>query len=612
MPARLFKLLVVLTLGVGAVAVVAQTKPRIDKAADLPRFTYAIDGRVEDILRDDAKFARFATDVRRDAQSVLDGYQIDDRATLRQLEGELAQLDYLDGNLDAALQRLARVKALQDKPAEKLLSGLQMRALIDAQRKIGDRSSPAFRAEAGRLIEAELAQIPYETVQNEVKELKASAEIASEALTLGYVRDVIQPTVDKAGSLSSDLAPVIVSAKYRLVASLPLKSTLIDTYSRYLAAHKVDKPDIWAARDVKLPPGKRYTPVNVAVWDGGTDTALFADRVVKDGGKPAVIAFDRFARPATGDLQPIPPELKARIPQLKSRLKGFSDLQSNVDSPEASEVKQYLSTLKPDEYKTAMEELGLSGNWMHGTHVAGITMAGNPYARLVTGRIEFDWHLLPDPCPSRELVERDARNQQAYVDFFRKHRVRVVNMSWSGSVKGFEEQLELCNIGKTPDERKKIARDYFEIQKAALTKAFASAPDILFITAAGNSNEDASFAEDIPAGIVLPNLMTVGAVDKAGDEASFTSYGPTVVVHANGYQVESMIPGGDALAESGTSMASPQVANLAAKILAVDPKLAPAQVIKLIRDTADKTADGRRTLVNPKKALAKVQAKAAA
>jgi subtilisin family serine protease len=134
---------------------------------------------------------------------------------------------------------------------------------------------------------------------------------------------------------------------------------------------------------------------------------------------------------------------------------------------------------------------------------------------------------------------------------------------------------------------------------------------MLFITAAGNSNEDASFTEDIPAGIVLPNLMTVGAVDKAGDEASFTSYGPTVVVHANGYQVESIIPGGDKLAESGTSMASPQVANLAAKILAVAPKLKPSEVIAIIRDTAEKTPDGRRTLVNPRKALQRVEAKAA-
>ena len=609
MSIRLLALIVALGLSTTALG---QGKPRIEKAADLPRFTYKIDGSVEDVIRDDAKFRRFAADVRRDAESVLSGYQIDDRATLRQIEGELTQLDYLDGNLDSALKRAARVRELQEKPADKLMSGLQLRAMVGAQHKVGNRTSDAYRAETGRLIDADLAQMPYDVVQNEVKEAKASAEIASEALTLGYARTVVQPTVDKAGSLSSDLAPILVSARYRLTASLPLKATLIETYSRYLAAHKVDKPDIWAARDVQLAPGKALATVNVAVWDGGLDTALFADRIVKDANQPAVIAFDRYAKPAAGALQPIPAELQNRIPQMKSRLKGFSDLQSNIDSPEASEVKQYLSSLKPEEYKPAFEELGLAGNWMHGTHVAGITMAGNPYARLVTGRIEFDWHMLPDPCPTRELAERDARNQQAYVDFFKQHGVRVVNMSWGGSVKGIEEQLELCNIGSGPDERKKIARDYFEIQKDALMKAFASAPAILFVTAAGNSNEDASFVEDIPAGIALPNLLTVGAVDKAGDEASFTSYGPTVVVHANGYQVESVIPGGDKLAESGTSMASPQVANLAAKILAVNPKLKPEEVIRLIRGTADKTADGRRTLVNPKKAVQAAEAKSAA
>ncbi|HET8832078.1 MAG TPA: S8 family serine peptidase [Casimicrobiaceae bacterium] len=609
MPIRLLAL--VIALGLSTVAS-AQGKPRIEKAADLPRFTYKIDGSVEDVIRDDAKFRRFAADVRRDAESVLAGYQIDDRATLRQIEGELTQLDFLEGNLDSALKRAARVKELQEKPADKLMSGLQLRAMVGAQRSAGNRTSDAYRAEVGRLIDADLAKMPYEVVQNEVKEAKAAAEIISEALTLGYARTVVQPTVDKAGALSSDLAPVLVNARYRLTASLPLKATLVNTYGRYLTAHNVDKPDIWAARNVALPPGKPYSPVNVAVWDGGVDTTLFADRLVKDSSDPAVIAFDRYAKPATGALQPIPAELQSRIPRMKSRLKGFSDLQSNIDSPEASEVKQYLSTLKPDEYKPAFEELGLAGNWMHGTHVAGITMAGNPYARLVVGRIEFDWHMLPDPCPTRELAERDARNQQAYVDFFKRHNVRVVNMSWGGSVKGFEEALELCNIGKTPDERKTIAREYFEIQKAALTKAFESAPNVLFITAAGNSDEDASFIEDIPAGIVLPNLMAVGAVDKAGDEASFTSYGPTVVVHANGYQVESVIPGGDKLAESGTSMASPQVANLAAKILAVNPKLTPADVIKLIRDTADKTSDGRRTLVNPRKAIEAAGAKSVA
>ena len=591
--------------------VVAQEKKRIDKAADLPRFTYKVDAKLDEIVRDDAKFRAFAKDLRRDIESVLAQYEIADKAMLRQLLGTLARLDYLEGRYDAALANLARIRDLEEKPADKLMSGVSMRAMIDAERKTGNRTSDAYRAEVKRQVSAELDKMPYEVVQNEVKEAKAGNEIASEALALGYLREAVQPTVDKAGALSSDLAPILVGARFRIVAQLPVKDTLVDAYSVYLAAHKVDKPDIWAAREVTLAPDKG-TPVTIAIWDSGVDTALFGTKVVKGpDGKPMVIAFDKYANPATGELQPIPEALRGKVPQLKSRLKGFSDLQSNIDSPEATEVKKFLSTLKPDEYKSAIEEIRLAGNWMHGTHVAGIAAAGNPYARLVVARIEFGNTLRPDPCPSKELAERDAKSMQSYVDFMKKNGVRVVNMSWGGSVKGVEEDLELCNIGKTPDERKALAREYFDMQKNALTKAMASAPETLFVAAAGNENQDSSFAEAIPAGIVLPNLLTVGAVDKAGDEASFTSYGPTVVVHANGYQVESVIPGGEKLAESGTSMASPQVANLAGKILAVNPALKPEQVITIIRDTADKTPDGRRTLVNPKKAVESAARKAA-
>jgi len=337
------------------------------------------------------------------------------------------------------------------------------------------------------------------------------------------------------------------------------------------------------------------------------DTALFRDRLVGDGGKPAVIGFDRYEKPANVELQPIPNDLAGRLPAMKSRLKGFSDLQSNIDSPEAAEVKAYFGGMKPEEYKAAIEELGLAGNYIHGTHVAGIAMAGNPYARLAVARLEFDWHIVPEPCPTPELVAKNATNVQAYVDFFKRQRVRVVNMSWGGSVKGYEEALELCGIGKDPEERKTIARKYFETGRAALERAIRGAPGILFVAAAGNDNADATFAEDIPAAIAAPNLLTVGAVDRAGDEASFTSYGPTVVAHANGYQVESVIPGGEKLAESGTSMAAPQATNLAAKMLAVNPKLTPTDVIRIIRDTVEKTPDGRRMLLHPARAVEAAQ-----
>ena len=604
-------LLALLALSVVGPAV-GQTRQRIDKADDLPRFTYKIDGRLEDLIRDNAKFGAFAAEVRRDTESTLAKYDIADKATERQLLATIVQLDMLDSRYDAALAGSERIRALQEKPADKLLSGITTSAIVAGERKAGNRTSEAYRGEVAQSIADTLKPLPYDIIANEIKETKAGAETLGEGRLIGAVRERLQPIVDKSGSLSSDLAPSVIGIKYALTYVLPLKQTFIDTYGAYLAAHHVDKPDIWAAREVALPAGKGYTPVTIAVWDSGVDTQLFPGRVVMDSGKPDVIAFDRYSNPTTGELMPIPADLKNRVPEMKSRLKGFSDLQSDVDSPEASEVKQFMSTLKPGEYKAAFEELGLAGDWLHGTHVAGITVAGNPYARLVVGRIEFDWHLLPDPCPSKELSERDARNMQSYVDFFKKNGVRVVNMSWGGSVKGFEEALEQCNIGKTAEERKALAREYFEIQKNALTKAMASAPEILFVAAAGNSNDNASFIEDIPAGIVLPNLIAVGAVDKAGDEASFTSYGPTVVVHANGYQVESVIPGGEKLAESGTSMASPQVVNLAAKILAVDPKLKPTEVIEIIRSTANKTADGRRFLVNPKDALRAAEMKKAA
>ena len=594
-----------------AASPLALAKKRIEKATDMPTFTYKVEGKLEDLVRDAGAFSRFAAQVRRDNQSVLDGYEIADKAAHRDLLAVQAQIDFLEGRYAEAAKRAEEIRALEEKPADKLISGMAIRTMVAAQAKAGDITSEAYRKEVGRLVAAELAKHPFAVIENDIKGYKSSAEIIGEALILGGVRDRLQPVVDKAGGvMSSDFAPAIVRSRFALVTRLPLKQVLIDTYSAYLAANKVEKADIWAARDVALPEGAGYAPVRIAIWDSGVDAPIFKDRAVRDGaGKPLFIAFDVFENPSKSPLVPIPAELRDRLPTMKSRMKGLSDLQSNVDSPEASEVKAALSKLKREEYKAVVEELGLAGNYSHGTHVAGIAMAGNPYARLLNARLEFGYKLLPDPCPTRELAEKNARNMKAYVDFFRKNGVRVVNMSWGGTAKSLENDLELCNIGKNPEERKAIAREYFDMQKKALDAAIRGAPGILFVAAAGNSNADAAFEEAIPADLAAPNLLTVGAVDKAGDEAPFTSYGPTVKAHANGYQVESYLPGGDRVAFSGTSMASPQVAGLAAKMLAVNPKLKPAEVIAIILSTVEKTTDGRRFLVHPAKAVAAAKAK---
>lgn len=593
-------------LAATAVVTLAQpvAKPRIEKAADLPRFSYKVEGKLEDLVRDAAKFAPFAAAVRRDAESVIAGYDIPDRATLRGLVAQLAVMDFLDGQYDRALARLEEARALQDKPADKLMSGLRLRAMARAAKEHALNSEP-YRKAVADILASELSGMPFAVVANDVREVKMGAELIGEALILGRIREVMQPIADQNGMLSSDVAPGLVGARLRLQAQLPLKQTFIDAFSTYLAAHRVAKADIWAARDVALKASEGKARVTIGVWDSGVDTALFGSQVLRGKtGAPLLIAFDKYSRQATGELMPIPPELRARLPLMTARTKGFSDLQSNIDSPEASEVKAFLSRLAPEKYKEAIEEIGLAGSYEHGTHVAGIALAGNPHARLIVGRIEFQHTLKPDPCPSRTLVLREARAAQATVDFFKHHGARVVNMSWGGDVKGIENQLEQCGIGKTPESRKALAREYYDIGRKALAQAFASAPGILFVTAAGNSGDDASFVEDIPASIVLPNLLTVGAVDLAGDEAGFTSYGPTVKVHANGYQVESFLPGGTRAALSGTSMASPQVAGLAAKLLAVNPALTPTDLIRLIVSTAERTADGRRNLMHPRKALA--------
>jgi len=582
---------------------------KITRAADLPQFQYTIKGRVEDIVKSEEAFRPFAAEVRRNVESVLRDYQIDDAGTKRGLLSVLASLDILEGNDDAARKRLAEIKSLEEKPAAKAMSGIITGAILDAHADVHDRNSPAYRQAVYTSLKRKLEALPFDIVQNDLKSTKAGVEIASEALVVGQIRASFDPVVAKNGGLSSDMANALPNMRVLLVERLPLKDTLNEALGAYISAHAKEKPDIWTPRDVTLEAGK-YQPINVAVWDSGVDLNIFKDRVVRDGtGQPAVLAYDIDTRKTTGNLFPLNPEQARRFPEVKKELKGLSDLQANIESPESTELRQTMAKFKPEQVKPFIEELSLYGAYAHGTHVAGILTAGNPYARVATARITFDWKMLPDPCPSRAQAERDAAAPQDYVDFFKRNNVRVVNMSWGGTVSDVEGAMEKCSIGKTPDERKKTAREWFDLQKNGLEKAFLSAPDILFVAAAGNSNADSTFNEAIPASIKVPNLLTVGAVDKAGDEAAFTSYGQTVLVHANGYEVESYIPGGDRLKMSGTSMASPNVANLAAKILVVNPRLKPAQVIDLIRRTAEKTPDGRRNLIDPKKAIAAAQDK---
>jgi subtilisin family serine protease len=256
--------------------------------------------------------------------------------------------------------------------------------------------------------------------------------------------------------------------------------------------------------------------------------------------------------------------------------------------------------------KQTLENLDLVDNWAHGTHVTGIAFAGDPFARLIIGRITFDYHLVPE-TPTVEQSRKNAVAYKATVEYFKANGVRVVNMSWGGSLKDDEDALEANGVGGTAQERKKLARQIFDIDTAGLLEALKGAPGILFVVAAGNADNNVKFDEFVPSSFQLANMITVGAVDQAGEETSFSSFGPMVNVHANGFEVESYIPGGQRLKFSGTSMASPQVTNLAAKLFALDPKLTPEAAKELILAGCDRS--GRVNLVSPAKSVALLEQK---
>ena len=177
-------------------------------------------------------------------------------------------------------------------------------------------------------------------MQNDLKSTKASVEIVSEALLVGQVQANFDSVVEKTGGLSSDLAHVLPGMRVILVERIPLKDTLNEALGAYLSAHAKEKKDIWAAREFTLEAGRKYQPVNVAVWDSGVDLAIFKDRVRKNSeGQPAVLAYDIDSRRTTGSLYPLNAAQAGRFAEAKKELKGLSDLQANVESPESTALK---------------------------------------------------------------------------------------------------------------------------------------------------------------------------------------------------------------------------------------------------------------------------------
>ena len=123
----------------------AQTKTQIKGADDLPRFVYPVQGSASSLLQsDDTKFQAFAAPVDADLDGILANDEIADKATMRELLNAQMSMQELAGQYDAALKTIEAERALEEKPAAKLLSGIFLKARLQAMLETHTHSGPEY------------------------------------------------------------------------------------------------------------------------------------------------------------------------------------------------------------------------------------------------------------------------------------------------------------------------------------------------------------------------------------------------------------------------------------------------------------------------------------
>jgi subtilisin family serine protease len=197
----------------------------------------------------------------------------------------------------------------------------------------------------------------------------------------------------------------------------------------------------------------------------------------------------------------------------------------------------------------------------HGTHVAGILAASGNNAIGVAG---VDWNA--QIMPLKVLDSSGNGNNDAIaraILFAVEHGARVINASWGGGPYS---------------------------QAVADAISVADRQGVVFVTAAGNSGTNVDQSPFYPASYHLPNEVVVAAVDAAGNLAGFSNYGArSVSLAAPGVNILSTVPGGYAY-ESGTSMATPYVAGVAALVAGLHPTFTAEQVVQQLLSTVRPSA----------------------
>ena len=205
----------------------------------------------------------------------------------------------------------------------------------------------------------------------------------------------------------------------------------------------------------------------------------------------------------------------------------------------------------------------------HGTHCAGIIAAVRNNGKGVDGVADNVQIMAVRAVPNGDEHDKDIANAIRYaVD----NGAQVISMSF----------------GKDFSPEKQWVDDAFR---------YAAAKNVLLVHAAGNDSKNVDTTFNFPNPYFANgtgranNIITVGAsgdLKNGGLTASFSNYGKKEVdVFAPGVNIHSTIPGGNTYGDaSGTSMACPVVAGVAALLLQYYPKLTALQLKEAIEKSS--------------------------
>lgn len=203
----------------------------------------------------------------------------------------------------------------------------------------------------------------------------------------------------------------------------------------------------------------------------------------------------------------------------------------------------------------------------HGTHVAGIIAAQRNNGKGMNGIAANARIMTLRAVPSGDEHDKDVANAIRYAV---NNGAKVINMSFG---KSYSPQSELVAA----------AIDY------ALSK------DVLLVHAAGNDGQNIDIEKNFPKpfapdGVRYSHWIEVGASSFQLNErmlATFSNYGKeSVDVFAPGDHIYATMPGSKYDHNSGTSMAAPVVAGIAAVIRGLYPQLTAVEVRSIIMESA--------------------------